>query len=68
MDNDIVVFDIGTTGFEGYKNEINELVALRIHNGLIQESCHYQIRPEQGITSKTKTARGIYEEEHNCEP
>ncbi|GAB6151842.1 helicase C-terminal domain-containing protein [Desulfosporosinus burensis] len=65
MDKEIVVFDIGTTGFEGLQSEIIEFSALRIQNGLIQESCHYLIKSKQGMASKTIISSGINEAEPN---
>ena len=65
MDNDIVVFAIGTTDFEGLNNDIIEFAAIRTHDGLVQESCHFLLRPKQGITRKITTSTGVYEEEYN---
>lgn len=63
MDKEIVVFDIRTTDLEGYQNEISEFAALRIRNGLIHESCHYLLRPNQGISRKVMSSSGIHEDE-----
>ena len=65
MYNDIAVFDIRTSGFEGYKNEVTEFAALRIQNGLIQESCHYFITPKQGKTNEISISSGIHAEGFN---
>jgi ATP-dependent DNA helicase DinG len=59
----IVVFDVETTGSEAEQDEIIEFAALRIRNGQIQESCHFLVRPEQGITGKILMLTGILEEE-----
>lgn len=53
MGKDIVVFDVETLGLKSEREEIIEFAALRVRNGLIQESCHFPIRPEQGVTDNT---------------
>ncbi|WP_199241756.1 helicase C-terminal domain-containing protein [Desulfosporosinus sp. Sb-LF] len=65
MGKDIVVFDVETTGLEGEQDEIVEFAALRIHDGEIQESCHFLIRPNQRITSKIIALTGIQEKDFN---
>ncbi len=66
MAKDIVVFEVETMGFEGDQGEIIEFAALRIREGKIQESCHFLVRPEQGITSEILILTSILEEELNC--
>lgn len=56
MGKDIVVFDVKSTGLEGRQEEIVEFEALRIHNGLIQATCHFLVRHE---------STGLQEEELN---
>ena len=59
MGNDIVVFDVTTTGLEVLQDEIIEFAAIRIREGLIQRSCHFLVLPEQEITSEVLRLTGL---------
>ena len=65
MDKDIVVFDVETLGCEFERDEIIEFAALRVRNGQIQESCHFLIQPDQGITKKALFDTDIHTEKFN---
>ena len=63
LDNEIVVFDVATTGGEITQGEIIEFAALRIRKGEVQSSCHFLFQPVQDINDTTLKLTGIKKEE-----
>ena len=58
-DNDVVVFDIETTGLEATRCEIIEIGAVKIHNGKITETFETLIKPIQEIPDEIIELTGI---------
>jgi len=59
LDNDVVVFDIETTGLEASRCEIIEIGAVKIHNGKISETFETLIKPKGEIPAEITELTGI---------
>jgi len=59
IDNDVVVFDIETTGLEASRCEIIEIGAVKIHNGRISETFETLIKPKTTIPEEITELTGI---------
>lgn len=59
IDNDVVVFDIETTGLDATKCEIIEIGAVKIHNGKISETFETLIKPTVAIPQEIVELTGI---------
>lgn len=59
FDNDIVVFDIETTGLDFLQEKITEIGAVKIRNGKIEESFHSMVNPQKPIPPKIVKLTGI---------
>lgn len=59
IDNDVVVFDIETTGLDASKCEIIEIGAVKIHNGKISETFETLIKPSVPIPDEIVDLTGI---------
>lgn len=59
FDNDVVVFDIETTGLEASTCEIIEIGAVKIHNGKITETFETLIKPKGKIPQEITDLTGI---------
>ncbi|MBQ7352058.1 MAG: 3'-5' exoribonuclease [Clostridia bacterium] len=62
MENDVVVFDIETTGLEATRCEILEIGAVKIHQGKITETFETLIKPDSEIPQEITDLTGITEE------
>ena len=59
MDNDVVVFDIETTGLDALTCEIIEIGAVKIKNGRIAETFETLIKPKSHIPDEIVNLTGI---------
>ena len=59
MNNDVVVFDIETTGLEATRCEIIEIGAVKLHNGRISETFETLIKPKGEIPEEIINLTGI---------
>lgn len=59
LDNDVVVFDIETTGLEASRCEILEIGAVKLHKGKITETFETLIRPNVPIPEEITELTGI---------
>ncbi len=59
---DIIVFDLETTGFNPDKDEIIEIGAVKIRNGMTIEEFHTYVRPGQKISSFIQDLTSITED------
>lgn len=57
-----VVLDLETTGFSPYEDEILEMAALRVIDGVVVDSCSYLIRSDAPIEPKITKITGITNE------
>lgn len=62
MDNDVVVFDIETTGLEASRCEIIEIGAIKLHNGKKIETFETFIKPKSHIPEEITDLTGINDE------
>lgn len=62
IDNDVVVFDIETTGLDALTCEIIEIGAVKIKNGRIAESFEVLIKPKGHIPDEIVNLTGITDE------
>lgn len=60
--NDVVVFDIETTGLEATKCEIIEIGAVKLHKGKIVETFETLIKPNSPIPDEITNLTGITDE------
>ena len=62
LENDVVVFDIETTGLDVLNDGITEIGAVKIKGGEIKEKWTTLVKPDQVITSKITELTGITNE------
>ena len=62
LDNDVVVFDIETTGLDALTCEIIEIGAVKIKNGRIAETFETLIKPKSHIPDEIVNLTGITDE------
>ena len=62
INNDVVVFDIETTGLDVLNDGITEIGAVKIKGGEIKEKWTTLVKPDQVITSKITELTGITNE------
>lgn len=66
--NDFIVLDLETTGLDPYYNEIIEIAALKIRNGVISDTFETLIKPNQDISDFITNLTGISNEMVNNAP